>query len=68
MCLLCRCSFFFIVNVRRCEDRATYNPDAEQAADEVPIVLENNFNDVAAGQAWCGRLKRHREAVQAGSA
>lgn len=68
MCLLCRCSFFLIVNVRRCEDRATYNPDAEQAADEVPIVLENNFNDVASGQAWCGRLKRHREAVQAGSA
>lgn len=54
--------------MRRCEDRATYNPDAEQAADEVFIVLENNFNDVAAGQAWCGRLKRHREAVQAGSA
>ena len=60
--------FFLIVNVRRCEDRATYNPDAEQAADEVSIVLENNFNDVAAGQAWCARLKRHREAVQAGSA
>ena len=54
--------------MRRCEDRATYNPDAEQAADEVSIVLENNFNDVAAGQAWCARLKRHREAVQAGSA
>lgn len=56
--------FFLIVNVCRCEEHATYNAVAEQTADEVPIVLENNLDMYAAAQNWCRRVKRHRETVQ----
>ena len=59
-----RIFFFLIVNVCRCEEHATYNAVAEQTADEVPIVLENNLDMYAAAQNWCRRVKRHRETVQ----
>lgn len=50
--------------VRRCLGRATYSPDAEETADEVPIVFENNAHEYAAGQNWIRRVKHHRETVQ----
>lgn len=59
------CIFFFDCQcVYRCEEHATYNAVAEQTADEVPIVLENNLDMYAAAQNWCRRVKRHRETVQ----
>ena len=46
----------FITAVSRCADRATYNPDAERAADEVPKVFENDQGPLA-GTVWSEAVK-----------
>lgn len=55
---------FSIVTVSRCADRATYDPDAEKAADEVPIVFKTDERSPDASRVWSERVKANRRSWQ----
>ena len=51
---------FSIITVSRCADHATYDPDAEKAADEVPKVFQARGLRPEAGGVWRERVKYAR--------
>lgn len=51
---------FSIITVSRCADHATYDPDAEKAADEVPKVFQARGLRPEAGGVWSERVKYAR--------
>ena len=63
-CVASTCGQFSIVTVSRCADRATYDPDAEKAADEVPIVFKTDERSPDASRLWSERVKAARRSWQ----
>lgn len=54
---------FSIITVSRCAGHATYDPDAEKAADEVPKVFQPRGLRPEAPVVWRDRVKHARRSA-----